>query len=60
MQLKVIKLKGYQTKMISDLIIYKPMFLYTLQRVWKKLFVAFPWVVTSTGPRGLMICVFII
>ena len=25
----------------------------------KKLFVAFPWVVTSTGPRGFMICVFI-
>ena len=26
----------------------------------KKLFVAFPWVVTSTGPGGFMICVFII
>ena len=26
----------------------------------KKLFVAFPWVETSTGPGGLMICVFII
>ena len=24
------------------------------------LFVAFPWVVTSTGPGGFMICVFII
>ena len=24
-----------------------------------KLFVAFPWVVTSTGPGGFMICVFI-
>ena len=26
----------------------------------KKLFVAFPWVETSTGPGGFMICVFII
>ena len=26
--------------------------------VCKKLFVAFPWVVTSTGPGGFMICVF--
>ena len=26
----------------------------------KKLFVAFPWVKTSTGPGGFMICVFII
>ena len=26
----------------------------------KKLFVAFPWVVSSTGPGGFMICVFII
>ena len=26
----------------------------------KKLFVAFPWVVTSTGPGGFMVCVFII
>ena len=26
----------------------------------KKYFVAFPWVVTSTGPGGFMICVFII
>ena len=26
----------------------------------KKLFVAFQWVVTSTGPGGFMICVFII
>ena len=26
----------------------------------KKLFAAFPWVVTSTGPGGFMICVFII
>ena len=26
----------------------------------KKLFVAFPWVVTSTGPGGFMICLFII
>ena len=25
-----------------------------------KLFVAFPWVETRTGPRGFMICVFII
>ena len=25
----------------------------------KKLFVAFPWVETSTGPGGFMICVFI-
>ena len=25
-----------------------------------KLFVAFPWVETSTGPGGFMICVFII
>ena len=25
-----------------------------------RLFVAFPWVVTSTGPGGFMICVFII
>ena len=28
--------------------------------VKKKLFVAFPWVVTSTGPGGFMICVFIL
>ena len=28
--------------------------------VKKKLFVAFPWVETSTGPGGFMICVFII
>ena len=49
--------------MISDLIIYKTMVLYTLQRVWKKkLFVAFPWEVTrlSAGPGGFMISVFII
>ena len=26
----------------------------------KKLFVAFPWVVTSTGPGGFMICVCIL
>ena len=26
----------------------------------KQLFVAFPWVETSTGPGGFMICVFII
>ena len=26
----------------------------------QKLFVAFPWVETSTGPGGFMICVFII
>ena len=26
----------------------------------QQLFVAFPWVETSTGPRGFMICVFII
>ena len=26
----------------------------------KKFFVAFPWVETSTGPGGFMICVFII
>ena len=26
----------------------------------QQLFVAFPWVVTSTGPGGFMICVFII
>ena len=26
----------------------------------KKVFVAFPWVETSTGPGGFMICVFII
>ena len=26
----------------------------------KTIFVAFPWVVTSTGPRGFMVCVFII
>ena len=26
----------------------------------KKLFVGFPWVETSTGPGGFMICVFII
>ena len=26
----------------------------------KKLFVAFPWVVTSIGPGGFIICVFII
>ena len=25
-----------------------------------KLFVAFPWVETSTGPGGFMVCVFII
>ena len=29
-----------------------------LRRRVKKLFVAFPWVETSTGPGGLMICVF--
>ena len=28
--------------------------------ILKKLFVAFPWVVTSTGPGGFMICEFII
>ena len=28
--------------------------------VGPKLFVAFPWVETSTGPGGFMICVFII
>ena len=37
----------------------------SLQIIWvkkktKKLFVAFPWVETSTGPGGFMICVFII
>ena len=33
----------------------------TPQRLLKKqLFVAFPWVVTSTGPGGFMICVFIL
>ena len=32
----------------------------TCQLFEKKLFVAFPWVVTSTGPGGFMICVFII
>ena len=26
----------------------------------QQLFVAFPWVVTSTGPGGFMICVFIL
>ena len=35
-----------------------------LHPVWfpykKKLFVAFPWVETSTGPGGFMICVFIV
>ena len=30
-----------------------------LSNVIKKLFVAFPWVETSTGPGGFMICVFI-
>ena len=25
---------------------------------FKKLFVAFPWVVTSTGPGGFMMCVY--
>ena len=30
------------------------------QIIKKKLFVAFPWVETSTGPGGFMICVFII
>ena len=29
-------------------------------RLKKKLFVAFPWVETSTGPGGFIICVFII
>ena len=32
----------------------------TLVPTCKKLFVAFPWVETSTGPGGFMICVFII
>ena len=31
-----------------------------LDMVYKKLFVAFPWVETSTGQGGFMICVFII
>ena len=33
----------------------------SFQIIWvkKKLFVAFPWVETSTGPGGFMICVFI-
>ena len=35
----------------------------SFQIIWvkkKQLFVAFPWVETSTGPGGFMICVFII
>ena len=28
--------------------------------IYKSTFVAFPWVVTSTGPGGFMICVFIL
>ena len=32
----------------------------SFQIIKKKLFVAFPWVETSTGPGGFMICVFII
>ena len=28
--------------------------------IYPKLFVAFPWVETSTGPGGFMICLFII
>ena len=35
-------------------------FLPTTTKVIFKLFVAFPWVETSTGPGGFMICVFII
>ena len=33
---------------------------YALQKKKKKLFVAFPWVETSTGPGGFMICVFLL
>ena len=36
---------------------------YTTGLLWftrQKTFVAFPWVETSTGPEGFMICVFII
>ena len=32
----------------------------TILKMHVKLFVAFPWVETSTGPGGFMICVFII
>ena len=33
---------------------------YSPPKKTKKLFVAFPWVETSTGPGGFMICMFII
>ena len=36
------------------------LFVMNLGILKKKLFVAFPWVVTSTEPGGFMICVFIL
>ena len=49
----------------SYIILMESVHIWPIDCLWcvdykKKLFVAFPWVETSTGPGGFMICVFII